>query len=189
MGAKPALTDTERGANGNASSVERGANGNASSVEQPGLLGAPLLRRTRGLVLWALGAGVLYSSLVGSKGGCPGGFSSDGGYVDGSGNPTEVAPQCVSLTLQPSPAVYLAIVLTVVVALTLAARAPDTRAAMRRLDRGVIAVVGIALLSMAIAIVWFALTPMPTVPGTVWFPFPFGSGTLNVTPMDPGPAG
>ncbi|MDN4615505.1 hypothetical protein P5G50_13705 [Leifsonia sp. F6_8S_P_1B] len=144
---------------------------------------APLLRRARTLLLWALGAAVVYSTLSGSKGSCPGGFSADG-YVDAAGDPTDVAPQCFQATLHPSPVVYLAIAVTVIVAVTRAARATDLDRALRTLNRATILVVAIAVVSMVIATVWIFVSPAPT-DGTVFFPFPFGSGTMTITPMEP----
>ncbi|MGN7797803.1 hypothetical protein [Leifsonia sp. 22587] len=146
-----------------------------------------LLGRARTLVLWALGAAILYSSLRASKGSCPGGFDCDGGFVDASGQPTSVAPQCVQLELQPAPVVYLAIGLAVIIALTRAARAADIDAALRIMKRAAVVVVGIAVVSMLIAILWFQGMPMPTTTSTVVYPFPFGGGTTTVTPMEPGP--
>ncbi len=150
--------------------------------------GPPLLRRARTLILWALGAALVYSMVNASKGACPGGFGTDG-FVDASGTPTDTAPQCITLALHPSPVVYLAIALTVIVAFSRAARAVDVETALRRLNRGAIVVVAIVVVSAAVSILWFAATPQPTTPGTVFFPFPFGSGTLTVAPLEPGPAG
>ncbi|MFP3465548.1 hypothetical protein [Leifsonia sp. SIMBA_070] len=160
-----------------------------SSAAASGRPAGPILKRARALVMWALGAAILYSALVGSKGSCPGGFTTDGGYLDGNGDPTTVQPQCVTLALQPSPVIYLAIALTVIVVLSRAARAADVEAALRTMNRGAIVVVALAVVSMLVASLWFQTSPMPTVGGTVLFPFPFGSGTLTVTPMEPGPAG
>jgi hypothetical protein len=157
--------------------------------QRPSLAAAPLLRRARSLVLWAVGAAILYSALVASKGSCPGGFTTDGGFLDANGDPTTVHPQCVQLMLQPSPVIYLAIALTVILALSRAARAADMELALRTMNRGVIVAVAIAVVSMLVAFVWFAASPMPTVGGTVIFPFPFGGGTMTVTPMEQGPTG
>lgn len=148
----------------------------------------PLLRRARALVLWAIASAILYSTLAASRGSCPGGFSSDG-YVDAHGDPTTTAPQCVQLVLQPGPLVYIAIALTVVVALSVAAGAADLRVALRTLNRGVIVVVAIAVLSMVVATVWFFALPMPGPDDGVFLPFPFGGGTMTVTPLDPAPTG
>lgn len=148
---------------------------------------APLLRRARTLLLWALGSAIIYSTLSGSKGSCPGGFSADG-YVDAAGDPTTVAPQCYQATLHPSPIVYLAIALTVIVALSRAARAVELDRALRTLNRAAIVVVAIAVVSMAVATVWIFASPAPT-DGTVFFPFPFGSGTMTITPMEPSTGG
>lgn len=154
-----------------------------------GFAAAPLLRRARTLVLWALGAAILYSSLVASKARCPGGFSADGGFVDSNGAPTTVAPQCVQLTLQPGPIVYMAIALGVVIALTRAGRAANIDIALRIMKHASFVVVAIALVSMAIAVTWFMAAPVPTPGGTVVFPFPFGGGTMTLTPMEPGSTG
>jgi len=154
-----------------------------------GRVAGPVLKRARALVLWAVGAAILYSTLVASKGSCPGGFDSDGGFVDGNGDPTTVQPQCVVLALHPSPLIYLAIALTVIIALSRAARAVTIETALRTMNRGAIVAAAIAVVSMLVAILWFKASPMPTVDGTVLFPFPFGSGTVTVTPMEPGTAG
>ena len=158
-------------------------------AELPALVHRPILRRARALVLWALGAAVLYSSLVASRGSCPGGFSADGGLLDANGDATTVQPQCVQLVLQPSPVVYLAIALTVVIALGRAARAADVEAALLTLNRAAFVAVGIAVVSMLVAILWFQGMPMPTGSGTVLVPFPFGGGTMTVTPQESGHTG
>jgi len=137
-------------------------------------------------VLWALGAAIVYSTLLASKGSCPGGFAMDGGYLDANGDPTSVQPQCIQLTLQPSPVVYLAIALTVVIALGRAARAVDVGAAVRTLNRAGIVAVGITVVSMVIAFLWFQAIPTPAEHGSILFPFPFGGGTMTFTPQEPG---
>ena len=158
-------------------------------VERPGLADRPILHRARALVLWALGAAILYASLVASKGSCPGGFAMDGGFLDADGDPTNVQPQCIQLTLQPSPVVYLAIALTVVLALGRAARSVDVESALRTLNRASVVAVGIAVVSMIVAILWFQAMPTPAEHGTILFPFPFGGGTMTITPQEPGFAG
>ena len=46
------------------------------------LPGAAIIRRIRRMLLWALGMAVVYSIIgTASKGGCPGGFTGDGGYL------------------------------------------------------------------------------------------------------------
>jgi hypothetical protein len=158
----------------------------SASTERAGFATGPVLRRARALVLCAVGAAILYSALVASKGSCPSGSTTDGGFLDANGNPTTVQPQCVTLGLQPSPVIYLAIALTVIIALSRAAHSANLELALRTMNRGAMVAVAIAVTSMLVAIVWFQLSPMPTVSGTVLFPFPFGSGTLTVTPQEPG---
>lgn len=154
------------------------------------LPGAAILLRARRLLFWALGAGIVYGFLmVGSKSYCPGGFTGDGGYVDGEGQPTDVAPQCLSLTLQPSFVVYLAIAIIVVVAFTWALkRAGSEAAAIRTLDRAVVVVIAVAGASILIGHIGFWMTPVTEWDGisTFWFPYPLGIVGADSSPMPGG---
>ncbi|MFE5672661.1 hypothetical protein ACFQ58_13760 [Agromyces sp. NPDC056523] len=126
------------------------------------LPGAVMLWHTRRLLIWALGSGVVYSIVTGSsRSNCPGGFTGDGGYLDGYGQPTDVAPTCTTISLQPSPAVFIAIVVLVLLTLTrVLQRASAESEAIRSLNRARIAIVWIVIASAAIAHLGFWSIPM-----------------------------
>jgi hypothetical protein len=147
----------------------------------------PIVARIRRLVVLAMVAALGYSALTrASKGYCPGGVNADGKFIDAAGNVTELAPSCVNLTLQPSVFIYVGIFAIVIGALTFVLRrASDVPAALRYLDRGAAAVVVLAVASVAISQVWFAMIPLTewNGAGTFFYPFPFGSVDLIITPM------
>ncbi|WP_448808887.1 hypothetical protein [Agromyces bauzanensis] len=117
------------------------------------LPGAMVLWRVRRLLGWAIGAGFAYSLLgTASTSSCPGGFTGDGGYLDATGRSTDDAPQCVTLTLEPSGFAYAVIAIVVFATVTGVLRySADQADAIRRLDRAVVGIV-------AFVVVWTALT-------------------------------
>lgn len=154
------------------------------------LPGAPIVARIRRLVITALVALFLYWTFtVASRGYCAGGVDASGNVTDQYGNPTDIVPQCYQMVLSPSPFVAIAIALIVILAMgRVLRRAGTVDAAVRILDRAAAIVVAVAVVSLVIAQVWFALIPM-----TDWgadgsfaviYPFPFGSGSVTVTPME-----
>lgn len=151
------------------------------------LPGAAVVARIRRLVVAALIAGVGYATFAAaSRAYCPGGFSADGGFVDAAGDPTDVAPQCISVTLRPSPLVLIAIAVIVVWALhAVLRRAADEASALRILDRATLIVAIVAVASLVISQVWFALIPITEWfdTGVLVFPFPFGLVDMVVGPM------
>lgn len=162
---------------------------------QPGtelstLPGAAILRRTRSLLFCALGAAFAYSVLsFASKGGCPGGVTGDGGFVDADGRATEIAPNCVNVTLQPSAIVFYAIALIVLVAITRVLRKADSEAAaLRTLDRAAILLVAITAVWLVITHVSFVMIPLEQWDGGEFFPIPFtfGDVEIEITPMQRG---
>lgn len=79
----------------------------------------PVLVLVRRLIITALIAAVGYSVFsTASQGYCPGGVRADGTLIDRLGNPTEVVPACITMTLRPSPLVYLVLALIVARAVT-----------------------------------------------------------------------
>lgn len=151
------------------------------------LPGAAIIRRIRRMLLWALGMAVVYSIIgTASKGGCPGGFTGDGGYLDANGDPTDVASMCVNLTLRPSPIVFVAIAAIVIVAMTLVLRRADSEsAALRTLDRAVIVIVAVTIGWAALTMVSFSAIPYDSWDGIEPFtiPFTFGDIDIDVSPM------
>ena len=152
----------------------------------PGVEIVAAIRRVATVAALALLAYMTFTR--GSAGTCAGGIGGDGGYIDSNGNPTDTVPQCISLTLEPSPVVIIAVVLTFIVALTLVIRrAQIVPAARRILDRATIVILAIAAVSLVVSLVWFGLLPIRDwSPDGEWgfvFPFPFGSVDLSITPM------
>jgi ABC-type Fe3+ transport system permease subunit len=151
------------------------------------LLGAPVLLRVRRLIVAALITSLLYSIVMtATRSGCPGGVTGDGGYLDANGQPTDFVPQCYNFTLGPSVWVFVAIALTVVLAITrVLKKAGDLRNATRILDRAAMIVFAIAGASVLIGYVWFFLIPIDTSDGTgtLYLPLPFGNVTLDVHPI------
>lgn len=150
------------------------------------LPGASILLRVRGLIWSALGAGLLYGIVTNaSRSACPGGYAADGGYLDADGQPTDLVPQCISLTLQPSIFVSAAIVIVVLAALTRVLKRAGAEAdAFRIIDRAGIVLIAVATAAILISHVWFWLIPIGDWNGSgmLWFPFPFGSVTMETYP-------
>ncbi|GAA2968108.1 hypothetical protein [Microbacterium schleiferi] len=152
----------------------------------PGVEIVAAIRRVATVAALALLAYMTFTR--GSAGACVGGVGADGGYIDANGDPTDVAPQCISLALEPGPVVIIAVVLTFIVALTLVIRRAQTvPAALRILDRATLVILAIAAVSLVVSLVWFGLLPIRDwSPDGEWgfvFPFPFGSVDLSITPM------
>ncbi|SEN68920.1 hypothetical protein [Cryobacterium luteum] len=147
----------------------------------------PVVARIRRLIVLAMFAALGYSAFtVASKGYCPGGVNADGTFIDAAGNVTELSPSCINLTLQPSVFIYIGIFAIVIGALTFVLRrASDVPAALRYLNRGALTVVVLAVASVAISQIWFAMIPITdwNGAGTFFYPFPFGSVDLTITPM------
>ncbi|MFF2274532.1 hypothetical protein [Agromyces sp. NPDC058126] len=150
------------------------------------LPGATIIRRIRGMIFSALGAALVYSIIgTASKGTCVGGYSGDGGYIDGSGNATDLAPTCVQLTLRPSAIVFVAIAVTVIVAITLVLRPGRTEAsALRVIDRAVVVMIAATLAWAVVTQVSFFAIPLdPPSPGEPFMvPFTFGHVEVDITP-------
>lgn len=165
------------------------ANGRLTDATRSTLPGAVMLWHARRLLIWALGAGLAYSFvMVSTRSHCPGGFTGDGDYLDGSGQPTDVAPSCTTLSLAPSPLVQVAIAFVVLVALTrVLERASVEAEAIRTLDRARTAVVWIAVVSAVITHVWFWSIPMTeTGFGGFIVPILFGGIVTETTPLSGG---
>ncbi|MCD2443094.1 hypothetical protein LQ757_12495 [Agromyces sp. SYSU K20354] len=162
---------------------------NRPSANLATLPGAAVLLRVRRLLVLALIMSLVYGFFTHvSKSYCPGGFSGDGGFVDADGRPTDVAPSCISLTLGPSWLVYAAIGVAVFMAITRVLKRAATEAdALRILDRAAAFIGILAVASIVISHVWFALIPIDeSGTGAFLFPFPFGAVTVDISPMTNG---
>ena len=91
----------------------------------------------------------LWVSTNATRGACPGSRASDGGYLDGSGQPVEVPPPCVSVTLQPSIFVTIAIVVVVLAAISRVLQRAHTEAdALRMIGHARTIVIVVASVSI-----------------------------------------
>lgn len=153
------------------------------------LPGAEVLWRIRRLLGWALAAGFAYSVIGGSsKGTCAGEFTGDGGYVDANARPTDDAPLCVTVTLEPSGFAYAVIAIVVFVTVSRVVRyAIDRADAIRRLDRAVVGIVVFVIVWTAITQASFAGISLDSWDGTEPFFFfdgtRFGTVVVDVSPM------
>ncbi|MRG60237.1 hypothetical protein GE115_10210 [Agromyces sp. CFH 90414] len=151
------------------------------------LPGAALIRRIRTMLLWAIGTAFVYQGIsTASKGGCPGGVTGDGGFIDANGDPTEAASMCVNLTLRPSSIVYVAIAFIVILAITRVLRASDSQsAALKTLDRAIIVIVAVTVAWTALTMLSFFAIPIDSWNGVEPFELPFTVGhvEVDVSPM------
>jgi hypothetical protein len=158
------------------------------SAEQTVLPGATVLKRVRRLLRRTLGWALVYSILAtGSRSTCPGGFDSNGGYLDANGDPTEVAPNCITLTLQPSPLILIVLALVVIGALSSALKKSKTEAEALRYLNSAAVVVGV-LVGVCIVVnqVWFSNLPVDEWDGlhtNFVYPFPFGYVEMEISQM------
>jgi len=138
----------------------------------PAVPGAAILIRVRRLISATALVAVGYAFLSnGSRAFCP-----------GTG---PAADSCVSLQLHPSPFVFAALAFVVFVAIGRVLRRARTEAdAIRILDRAALVGTAIAGVSLLVSVVRFGLIPLESWNGggTFFFPFPFGSVDLTVTP-------
>ncbi|WP_349897859.1 hypothetical protein [Parafrigoribacterium soli] len=163
-----------------------------SPVMGPGLASVsyvPIVAQIRRLLVVALVSGVLYAVILhASKAYCAGGIDADGGFTDAAGNAVAAAPMCVTLTLAPSPIVYLAIAFIVLLAVSkVINKAPDLEAARHTLGRATVVIGILVLVSVVVAQLWFAFIPITEWSETgsyaFFYPFPFGSVDMTTTPM------
>ncbi|HEY9498723.1 MAG TPA: hypothetical protein VIQ78_06850 [Terrimesophilobacter sp.] len=139
-------------------------------------------RRNASIVLGLVTA-VLYSILAtASWGYCPGGVTGDGGYLDGAGEPTTVAPQCVSVVMHPNNGIYLVIAVVIAAGIWRARR--HVERAVRIL--GITATVVVAVGVLAVVAGWFLFyqfQPLTWQPGdVVSFP-PILNVDVTISPM------
>lgn len=150
--------------------------------------GGEVLVLIRRLAATGLLAGVGYSMFsTASQGRCPGGITHDGSFIDRLGNPTDVAPSCIEMTLRPSPVVYLVLALIVVVAVSRATRAESEAAALRTLSWAGLTVILAAVVAVVLAQLSFISIPLEDWDGTGLPPIPdWLAVDVAVSPMQGG---
>lgn len=162
---------------------------NERVVHRSSLPGAAVLRGVRRLILLALVASIIYSTLAtSSMGTCPGGFDSSGGFIDADGNPVAVAPSCITLTLGPNPLLFVVFALIGIGALSSALKKSKTDAdALRYINAAAIVIVVITVVCLVVSHFWFWTLPLEQWDGTGDFflfgPFPFAVMTTEISPM------
>ena len=150
------------------------------------LPGAAMLFSTRRLLIWALGTAFLYTVVSGSSKGFCTGSVTDIGFVGADGQPTDVAPQCLNITQQPSAIVYAVIAIVVLVTITRVLKTAESEAAaIRSLDRAVIVIISVVGAWLVIAQVSFWMIPIAEWDGSSDFvvPFTFGNVDVDISPV------
>ncbi|CAH0263137.1 hypothetical protein SRABI76_03539 [Microbacterium oxydans] len=158
-----------------------------TSPSTTALAGVAVIARIRRVLILAVIIALAYTVVLsGSSGYCPGGFDGNGGFIDSAGQATDQAPMCVTLQLRPSILIYAALGLIVLLAIGRVMKASDELVALRILDRAAIAIVVLAVVAMAVSVVWFRMIPIQDFTGGSWSvfgPFPFGVVSVDITPM------
>jgi len=151
------------------------------------LPGAPIVVGIRSLVIWGIvAAGMLGALVRGTHGSCLGGLASDGnGFLDANGEPTDIEPFCGTVTMSPSPLVFVLLGIIVVSALTrVLGRATDVDQALRILNNARMIIVVVTLVGLAVT--WFAIMTLRIDDWSsfsLWSPLPFGQFEVETHPM------
>jgi hypothetical protein len=158
------------------------------SAEQTVLPGATVLKRVRRLLILTVVCALVYSnSTSASSGICPGGFDGSGGFIDANGDPTAVAPNCLTLSLHPNPLWFVVFALVVTGALSSALKKSKTEAdALRYLDSAAAVIVVLSLVCIVVSQVWFWNLPVGEWDGVhtnFVYPYPFGLVEMEVSPL------
>jgi hypothetical protein len=158
------------------------------SVSAPALSGTAVLRRVRSLLVMALAGALIYSILTTATWArCLGGYDGTGGFIDGSGGATDLAPVCLTVTLRPNSTMYAVIALVVIGALSsILKKARSEVDALRYLTAARVVIVVLVIISVVVSHVWFWTLPVDDWNGGATnfiSPNPFGSVTAIVAPQ------
>ncbi len=151
------------------------------------LPGAPIIVGIRSLVIWGIVAAAALGTFVhGTHGSCTGGLASDGnGFLDANGEPTDIEPLCGTVTMSPSPLVFVLLGIIVVSALTrVLGRATDVDHALRILNNARMIIVVVTLVGLAVT--WVAIMTLRIDDWSsfsVWSPLPFGQFEVETHPI------
>ncbi|MBA8815492.1 hypothetical protein FHX48_000544 [Microbacterium halimionae] len=171
-------------------SFESKATKTVSGAEDRAFIDSAVVARIRRLFIIGLVSAFIYSVfMTGSQGACLGGMTGDGGFLNAAGEPTDVAPSCVQLVLRPSPLVFLSLIAVFLWAMSsLQRKAVTEAAALRTLRRAENIIMIVAVGALVIGQLWFWQIPVSEWDGTgtFFFPFPFASGEMTVSPMNQG---
>jgi hypothetical protein len=157
-------------------------------AEMTALPGATMLKRVRRLIILTVVCALVYSiSTTASSGICPGGFDGNGGFIDANGDPTDIAPNCLTLSLHPNPLWFVVFALVVTGALSSALKKSKTEAdALRYIDSAAAVIVVLTVLCIVVSHVWFWNLPVDEWDGlhtNFVYPYPFGLVDMEISPL------
>jgi Na+/H+-dicarboxylate symporter len=151
------------------------------------LPGAALVVGIRSLVIWGVvAAAVLGTFLRGVHQSCSGALASDGtSFLGADGTPTDIEPRCGTVSMSPSPLVFVLLAAIVIGALTLILRrADDTDQAFRILGNARMALVIVTLVALAVG--WIAIMTLKVDDWSsfaLYSPLPFAQFDVDTTPI------
>jgi hypothetical protein len=159
----------------------------AAPPELDAVIGRGWIVEVRRYTLWILAIAVFHTiASSGSRSYCPGGVTGAGDYLDANGEITAQVPNCLAMTLQPSPFAYLALALGFVSILTVLIRRGTILAdARRQFSRS-------AILSTIVIVLWTGASlyslftfPIELYDGGLARPdgFIFGDVEVDISPM------
>lgn len=151
------------------------------------LAGLALVAKIRGLLIVSVIAGLVSPMFMAATTSyCPGGIDGSGGFIDAAGQSVDEAPRCIDMALKPSPLLYVAIGLIVLIAINRVMKAADEASALRTLGRASMTVGVLVVVAIMISQVWFQTIPIEQFSTGSWSvlsPFPFGLIDVTDSPM------
>jgi hypothetical protein len=157
-------------------------------VSASALSGTAVLQRVRSLLIVALAGALVYSILnTATWARCLGGYDGTGGFINESGEATDLAPMCLTVTLRPNATMYVVLALVVIGALSsILKKARSEMDALRYLTAARVVIVVLVIISVVVSHVWFWNLPVDGWDGGATnfiSPNPFGSVTAVVAPQ------
>ena len=150
------------------------------------LPGAAVVVGIRSLLIWVIVAVTMLAVFLrGGMSSCTGGVTGSGGFLDGEGRPTEVAPMCGSVTVSAHPLIYVAIGLVVLFSLTRILRRADTvERALSILHNARMVIVVLTLVTFVVG--YWAITTLRVEDWndySLFAPLPFAGFDISTRPM------
>ncbi|MDQ1123802.1 hypothetical protein [Microbacterium trichothecenolyticum] len=151
------------------------------------LPGAEIVAAIRSLLIWGVVAATAAGMFIrGSHSSCSGGVASSGdGYIGADGAPTDVEPLCGTVTMSPSPLLFVIMAFIVIGSLTrVLRRADDVPQALGILNNARMALVVVTLVALAVS--WIAIMTLHVDDWrsfSLFSPFPFGQFDVETTPI------
>lgn len=153
----------------------------------PLLPGSAIIVGIRSLLIWAIVSSALVATFLrGTHASCSGGLASDGrGFLGPDGAPTDIEPRCGTVTLSPSPLLFLLFAVIVIGAITrILRRAENEDHAFRILNNARMAIVVLSLVGLAVG--WIAIMTLRVDDWSsfsLYSPLPFGQFDVETVPI------